>query len=69
MVLVLFFDLNCLADVDSASLGLWLANSHVVGVLLFASLSFVAGVLNFGFDNVWNPNLAGLLTSWLAAAA
>ena len=67
-VLVLFFNWNLLANVDSSLAFFWLANSHVVGVLLFASLSFVASVFNFGFDHVWNPNLAGLLTCWLASA-
>ncbi len=58
MVLVGDFFLDVFANANLVSLLLGLADGDLVGVGLGRDLCFVAGVFDFGFHEVWNPNLA-----------
>lgn len=58
VVLVGNFFLNVFADANLLHLLFRLADGDLVGVGLCDNLRFVAGVLNFGFYEVRNPNLA-----------
>lgn len=68
-VLVGDFFLDNFTDANLVNLLFGLANGDLVGVGLFDDLAFVAGVFNFGFDDVWNPNLADLGNFAVAAVA
>jgi hypothetical protein len=66
-VLVGDFFLHDFANANLVNLLLGLANCDFVGVRLFDDLAFVAGVFNFGFDDVGYPNLAYLADFAVAA--
>ena len=59
-VLVLFWNSYVLSNLYGAFFFNWLADSCCVRVRLFNLLLFVAGVRNFCFNHVSNPNLNGL---------
>lgn len=58
LILVRNFFLNVFANANLVSLLLGLADGDLVGVGLGRDLCFVAGVFDFAFHEVWNPNLA-----------
>ena len=67
-VLVLFWNSYVLSDLHGTFLFNWLTDSCCVCVRLFNLLLFVAGVRNFCFNHVSNPDLHGLCATVAACS-